>query len=112
MLMILSIYSIPSRLLYDPSRIEERITRLEMAGYNTSDKRVLFPEPETPVMHTNLPRGILTSIFLRLCSLAPLRAIQAPFPFRRTAGTSILRDPARYCPVMLWGLAATSCTLP
>ncbi len=32
---------------------------------------VLLPLPDTPVTHTNRPSGILTSIFLRLFSLAP-----------------------------------------
>mgnify|MGYP003302167566 CR=1 FL=1 len=31
-----------------------------------------LPEPERPVKTTSLSRGISTSIFLRLCSLAPL----------------------------------------
>ena len=35
---------------------------------------VLLPEPETPVMQTNLPSGIATSMFLRLFSRAPLIA--------------------------------------
>ena len=31
-----------------------------------------FPEPDTPVTETNKPRGIATSISLRLFSFAPL----------------------------------------
>jgi len=35
---------------------------------NASDD---LPDPETPVMTTNLLRGTTTSMFLRLCSRAP-----------------------------------------
>ena len=40
-----------------------------------SKAKELFPEPETPVMTTRLLLGIRTSMFLRLCSLAPLMNI-------------------------------------
>src|SRR2546421_3685090 len=36
-----------------------------------SKARLLLPEPERPVMTTNLSRGMVTSIFFRLCSRAP-----------------------------------------
>src|SRR5450432_1206871 len=39
---------------------------------NASDD---FPEPESPVITTSLSRGISTSMFLRLCSRAPLMTI-------------------------------------
>src|SRR2546430_1394556 len=36
-----------------------------------------FPEPDTPVMTTNLLRGTTTSMFLRLCSRAPRMTIES-----------------------------------
>ncbi len=36
-----------------------------------------FPEPETPVITTNLFRGTTTSIFLRLCSRAPRMTMES-----------------------------------
>src|SRR5437764_15127980 len=36
-----------------------------------------LPEPDTPVMTTNLLRGTTTSIFLRLCSRAPRMTIDS-----------------------------------
>ncbi len=35
-----------------------------------SNASVLLPEPDTPVITVNLPRGIATSMPLRLCSRA------------------------------------------
>lgn len=40
-----------------------------------SNARVLLPDPETPVITTRLFLGIVTSMFFRLCSLAPLTTI-------------------------------------
>jgi hypothetical protein len=50
-----------------------------------------FPEPDTPVTTTSLLRGIVTVIFFRLCTLAPLirilsveftvAALEGFFPF-------------------------------
>ena len=37
----------------------------------------LLPEPETPVMTTSLSRGMSTSMFLRLCSRAPLTTMES-----------------------------------
>ena len=42
------------------------------SAYKVSNAREDFPEPDNPVMTTNLSRGISTSIFFRLCSRAPL----------------------------------------
>src|ERR1700690_2319908 len=54
-------------------------------GSNASDD---FPDPESPVMTTSLSRGISTSMFLRLCSRAPLMTI-----FFIAAGRSAGRRP-------------------
>src|SRR2546428_721902 len=41
-----------------------------------------FPEPETPVMTTNLFRGTTTSMFLRLCSRAPRMTMESIWVFQ------------------------------
>src|SRR5207245_3585140 len=41
------------------------------AGRSTSRRSVDLPEPLTPVMQTNRPKGISTLRFFRLCRLAP-----------------------------------------
>src|SRR5579875_671754 len=40
-----------------------------------SKARLLLPEPERPVMTTSLSRGMVTSIFFKLCSRAPRMTI-------------------------------------
>jgi glucose/arabinose dehydrogenase len=52
------------------------------------------PEPETPVTQVITPRGICTSIPLRLCSLAFFMVIQR-CAFRRTGGTAMTSSPER-----------------
>src|SRR5689334_5727105 len=42
-----------------------------------SNARLDLPEPLRPVITTNLPRGIVTSMFFRLCSRAPLTTISS-----------------------------------
>src|SRR5437879_5050528 len=42
-----------------------------------SKAREDFPEPERPVITTSLSRGISTSMFLRLCSRAPLTMMRS-----------------------------------
>src|SRR5258708_1920776 len=42
-----------------------------------SNARDDFPEPDTPVITTNLLRGTTTSMFLRLCSRAPRMTIES-----------------------------------
>ena len=37
-----------------------------------SNARLDFPEPDSPVITTNLLRGMVSEIFFRLCSRAPL----------------------------------------
>ena len=58
--------------------------------------RELFPDPDTPVTHVRLPRGKLTSMFLRLFSLAPITFTEFPAVFLRELGTSILFSFERY----------------
>src|SRR5947209_9836941 len=40
-----------------------------------SKARLLFPDPERPVITTSLSRGMTTSIFFRVCSRAPRTTI-------------------------------------
>ena len=42
------------------------------SAYIVSKARLDLPEPDRPVSTTRLSLGISTSMFLRLCSLAPL----------------------------------------
>ena len=41
------------------------------SSYKTSNAKLDFPLPETPVIAVNLPLGIQISMFLRLCFLTP-----------------------------------------
>jgi len=60
-----------------------------------SDIKVDLPEPETPVMATNRPNGICTSIFFKLCSLAPITDKLLPLPTRNDSRCGIDLDPER-----------------
>ena len=71
-----------------------------------------FPLPDTPVIQVNVPKGISTSIFFKLCSSAPFIFINLPFPFLLFSGTSILFLPLKYCPVMLFSFFITSSGVP
>ena len=80
--------------------------------YSISFISVLFPEPETPVIHTNLPNGIFTFRFLRLFSLAFIISINSPFPSLTVSGTSIVLFPLKYIPVIEFGLFIISSNVP
>ena len=60
---------------------------------------VLLPDPETPVTHTNIPRGISTSISLRLFSRAPFTTSHCSPQSLRLVGMSITFLPDKYWPV-------------
>ena len=77
-------------------------------GRGISCTKVLFPEPDTPVMQTKSPRGISTSISLRLCSLAPMIFMLFPLGFLLSRGTRICFLPLRYWPVRDSSQANTS----
>src|SRR3989344_4785320 len=47
-------------------------TRASFAFAKISLTKEDFPPPETPVTQINLPKGNLTSMFFKLCSLAPI----------------------------------------
>ena len=63
---ILSILSKPLICLHFPGFSLAPFNCCAMFLYNTSFINVLFPEPDTPVIHINSPRGNLTLIFFRL----------------------------------------------
>ena len=71
-----------------------------------------LPEPDTPVTQTNMPSGMVTSMFLRLFSRAPMMDRYLPLPGLRTAGTAIFRLPDKNAPVSESGFAATSDGVP
>ena len=63
-----------------PARNLDPFNLCDKCLYNISFISDDFPEPETPVIHTKVPNGIFTSIFLRLFSFAPNILILLPFP--------------------------------
>ena len=74
------------------------------AAYRTSWTSVDLPDPETPVTHTSRCSGIVTSMFLRLCSSAPrisrlgAEGSMRARPSAQTASPARLR-PERYSAV-------------
>ena len=68
--MILSSWSRPSSAVRARPR-RARCSRFATALYSTSLTSVDLPEPDTPVTHVSTPSGTRTSMFLRLCWLAP-----------------------------------------
>ena len=59
-----------------------------------------MPEPETPVTQIKRPSGIVTSMFFRLCSDAPLRVMLFFKGLLLFDGSGIMFLPDRYFPVM------------
>ena len=70
-----------------------------------------LPAPDTPVTATSTPSGNATSMFLRLCSRAPL-TFRNPCGLRRSAGTSMRSTPDRNFPVSDAGSAFSSSGVP
>ena len=69
---------------------------LARAFFNTPLTRELFPEPETPVTATNLPKGISTLTDFKLFSLAPFKRIHPLSSVLRSVGTAIDFFPDKY----------------
>ena len=86
---ILSILSIPIIFLNLPGFSLELFNTLETCLHSISLINVDLPDPDTPVIQVNVPSGISTSMFFKLCSAAPLIEIFLPFPFLLFLGTSI-----------------------
>ena len=111
--MILSIFSEPIIFLWHPTLSLCLFVRSSYnPRYNILFTSVLFPEPDTPVTHINLPNGNSTSMFLRLFSLAPIIFIDFPFPSWRVFGTGIFLVPDKYCPVNEFSLFLISSGVP
>ena len=91
MSMTLSISSQPTMRRCFPGRSRDRYTFCISARSSTSCTSVDLPEPETPVTATNSPSGIATSMFLRLCSLAPRIFSQRSLGARRICGVGMTR---------------------
>src|SRR5207244_8779269 len=95
--------SAPERPANRPGASVGRPRYLSSAGYNTSSTRVDLPDPDTPVTHTRRFSGMRTSMFLRLCSAAPLSSSQrleratatTPPPAASAAGAPAGRAPPR-----------------
>ena len=109
---ILSIFSIPFIPLHFPGFSVDLFISLLAVLYKTSFIRVDFPEPETPVTHVNTPSGILTFIFFKLFSSAPIISIDFPFDFLLFFGTKIFLLPLKYCPVIEFSTSFTSSAVP
>ncbi len=95
MLMILSRCSIPSRRWYSPGLVRAPINLPASALYRMSLISVDLPDPETPVIQTSLPNGIVTSMFFKLLAEAPMIWRDLPLPSRRSSGTSTCLRPER-----------------
>ena len=108
----LSMFSRPKIASCSPAFAWVRLIIDEAPLLSISLIRLLLPDPETPVTHTSSPRGISTSMFLRLFARAPLIEINLPFPSLRCSGSSIFFAPDRYCPVIEFGFALISSAVP
>ena len=84
----------------------------ESALHNISFTKEDFPDPETPVTQVKVPKGISTSIFFKLCSLAPFIFSFFPMPFLLFFGVSMHIFPLKYFPVMLFSFFITSSGVP
>ena len=71
-----------------------------------------LPEPETPVIQVNVPKGISTFKDLRLFCLAPLTLKNLPLPTLLAIGTGMLYSPDKYLPVYDSSQAIMSSTVP
>ena len=89
MLIILSIFSIPFISLCFPGLSLSLFILLAIPLHNISFINVLFPDPDTPVIQVNLPKGNFTFIFFRLFSLALTISIKFPFPSLVVSGIFI-----------------------
>ena len=78
----------------------------------TSFTRLLLPLPDTPVTQVNTPRGMSTSIFLRLFTRAHF-TLSHLSPLRRLlSGRGMNLRPDRYWPVMEFSDANISSGVP
>ena len=111
MAMTLSSFLMPPIFLCFPGMVLARFKSLASRLYKISFTKELFPEPETPVTQVITPIGILTEIFFRLFSLAPVM-LSHPLGPRLTSGTGICFLPLKYCPVADSGICIISRAVP
>src|SRR3990167_5094061 len=97
----LSIFSHPAILSCAPGFSLELYSFLARPRYKISSISVDLPEPETPVTQIKQPKGNFTSIFFKLCSLAPFIS-KKYLPKRhclRVGGICIFNSLLKYCAV-------------
>ena len=109
--MTLSILSRPVSVSWGPTRSRLPWSWRARAGYSVALISDDLPAPDTPVIATITPSGIVTSTFFRLCSRAP-RSSMACLPTRRVGGTAMLSVPARNRPVIDAATALTWAGVP
>src|SRR6056297_1770455 len=99
--MILSMCSLPEIFLCSPVHLFILSFLFFIPRYKISCISVDLPEPETPVKQTKRRKGISTSIFFKLCSLAPVILIFGllDLTFLLCAGRSMFFSFLKYCPV-------------
>src|SRR3989344_5656675 len=97
-LITLFIYSVPLIDSWAPGFIAAPLKRLASVLYNTSQIRVLLPEPDTPVIAVNLRRGTSTEIFFKLLWVAFFILILScgKRTLRLSFGTAIFSSPRKY----------------
>ena len=108
----LSTYSSPSIFSHLPGLALLRFFSEARVLYSTSLISEDLPLPETPVTQISFPRGISTSMFLRLFSLAPRIQMLRPLPALRLSGSGMRFLPLKYCPVTDSSQAQMSSTVP
>ena len=86
----------PSSFLNAPTRFSEPPFARLIAAYSTSWTSVDLPEPLTPVTTVSVLSGMLTSMSLRLCSVAPSSRIFCPFPAAAPSATGMASSWRRY----------------
>jgi hypothetical protein len=113
-LMTLSRCSSPSMRSCSPGWVRAPFSWRASALYRISTIRVDLPEPETPVMHTILPSGMVTSMFFRLFSRAPTTTRCLPLPLRRFSGRGTLsaRRDRRRSAIRGWPGSPPPCLRP
>ena len=111
MLMILSMCSTPSRALNFPGRGACR-RRLRPWLIEDFIDQGRLARPGNAGDDGQVPRGMETSIFFKLCSAAPMILMDEPLPFRRSSGMGIYFVPFKYWPVRDSGQAMMSSAVP
>src|SRR5690606_20992293 len=84
----------------DGVRVVAPFSRSAAIGYRVLLIKVDLPEPDTPVIQVNRPKGISRVTLFRLLPVAPTRrSILSESGAVRCSGMAIIRAPERYSPV-------------